>query len=111
MPVMAVIGAGSWGTAIVKILTEAPAGSPVHWWMRSRQQLDHIAKYGHNSTYLSSVDMKTGRTLPGDDLKHIIASAAKMMFCVPYDLLHETLTGIPTEKLGEKTVVLAIKGF
>src|SRR3546814_10829383 len=111
MPGMAVTGGGSWGTAILKILTESPAGSPGHWWMRSRQQLDHIAKYGHNPTYLSSVDLKTGRQLPGNDLKHIIASADTLIFCVPSAFLHETLSGITPENFGGKTVVSAIKGF
>ena len=46
----AVIGGGSWATAIVKMLTENQ--SKVGWYMRSESAVEHLLTEFHNPNYL-----------------------------------------------------------
>jgi glycerol-3-phosphate dehydrogenase (NAD(P)+) len=50
---IAVIGGGSWATAIVKMLTENL--DTVGWYMRSKSAIEHIEKNNHNPKYLRCV--------------------------------------------------------
>jgi len=50
----AVIGSGSWATAIVKILSDNL--NSVGWYIRNEETLDYIQKNKHNPNYLSSVE-------------------------------------------------------
>ena len=47
------LGGGSWATALTKILSEN--GSRVYWWMRSKDDVQHLLRTRHNPRYLSSV--------------------------------------------------------
>ena len=53
---VAVIGSGSWATAIVKIISVNL--EHIHWWVRKEEVAESIIKYGHNPKYLSSVFSK-----------------------------------------------------
>ena len=50
-PSVAVIGGGSFGTAVVKMVSEN-LGS-CHWWMHNEESAAHIREYHHNPRYLS----------------------------------------------------------
>ena len=39
---VAVVGGGSWATAIVKILCDNLIGKEIYWWMRNLESIDHI---------------------------------------------------------------------
>ena len=54
---IAVLGGGSWGTAIVKMLTENL--DTVYWYMRNTNAIEYIKKEGHNPNYLTSVELHT----------------------------------------------------
>mgnify|MGYP001384552819 FL=1 len=51
-----VLGAGSWGTAIVKILTEK--NSSINWYVRNESNLNHIQTFRKNPNYLSSLELE-----------------------------------------------------
>ena len=50
---VAVIGGGSWATAIVKILSANL--EHIHWWVREEDIVQGVSTYGHNPLYLSQV--------------------------------------------------------
>jgi glycerol-3-phosphate dehydrogenase (NAD(P)+) len=56
---IAVLGGGSWATAIVKMLVENE--EKVGWYMRSVYAVEHIKINGNNPKYLSSVDFDVNR--------------------------------------------------
>ena len=56
---IAVIGGGSWATAIVKMLAENV--EPILWWLRNDDVIAHIQKFGHNPNYISSAELKRSK--------------------------------------------------
>ena len=52
---IAVIGGGSWATAIVKMLSENQES--VSWWMRNEDNIAHIKRYGNNPNYISAAEL------------------------------------------------------
>ena len=52
----AVIGGGSWATAIAKMLCVNL--DEIAWYMRNQSAIDHLKAYKHNPNYLSSVRQK-----------------------------------------------------
>ena len=55
----AVIGGGSWATALAKMLCENQ--EKIAWYMRSTYALEHLKQQKHNPNYLSSVAFDTNK--------------------------------------------------
>ena len=53
---VAVIGGGSWATALVKILCNNV--SKLNWYMRNELAVEHIHKFRRNPNYLQSVEFE-----------------------------------------------------
>ena len=105
---IAVIGGGSWATAIVKILTEN--NDYVGWWMRSQETVEHIKRFHHNPRYLSSVELMTEKIDVSTDLNHVVNEADYVIFAVPSAFLKNALESL-TVDLSTKTIFSAIKGI
>lgn len=108
---IAIVGGGSWATAIVKILCDNLIEKEVHWWMRSSDAIDHICKYKHNPHYLSSVEIKVPAENLSSDLKEIISHCDLVLLSVPAAFLKEALSGITAADLKGKKIISAIKGI
>ena len=106
---IAVIGGGSWATAIVKILSENK--SEVHWWMRNKHDVQHLIDYKHNPRYLSGVQFDLDYVKPSSDLAAVVAVADWVILAVPAAFVQEALSGLPANALQGKSVVSAIKGM
>ncbi len=108
-PVVAVIGGGSWATALIKILTDNK--NDVCWWLRNQEYINHIIQYKHNPRYLSSVELHfTPQTLHAD-IKQIIAEANIVVLAVPAAFIESALADITPADLEGKIIVSAIKGI
>ena len=106
---IAVIGGGSWATAIVKMLCNN--ASEVHWWVRNQTVVDHIKKYKHNPNYLTSVEFETSKLLLSADLKVVISKADILIMAVPSAFLKEALKELSEVDFKNKKVFSAIKGI
>lgn len=109
MAQIAVIGGGSWATAIVKILCNNC--DTVNWWVRSKETADHIKKYHHNPNYLSSVEFDIKKIAVNSDLKEVISRSDVLIMAIPSAFLKESLSGITKEDLQNKKIFSAIKGI
>ncbi len=105
---VAVIGNGSWATALVKILTEHPEVY-IHWWMRDSETAEYISEHHHNPKYLSSVELHPQHFEVHTIMQEAIDAAEIILFAVPSAFLHQSIgnTNLPKDK----TYITAIKGI
>ncbi|WP_066222473.1 NAD(P)H-dependent glycerol-3-phosphate dehydrogenase [Formosa haliotis] len=104
----AVFGAGSWATAIVKILCENL--DEVGWYMRSVYTKEHLLKEQHNPNYLSSVEFKTENLILSNNINEIATYADVLIFAIPSAFMQSELEKL-TVDISNKTVVSAVKGI
>ncbi|MEM9686956.1 MAG: NAD(P)H-dependent glycerol-3-phosphate dehydrogenase [Bacteroidota bacterium] len=104
----AVIGGGSWATAIVKMLSENLP--EVLWYMRSTAIKAHILAEKHNPNYLSSVEFHTEQLQLSNDINEVVARADYLIMAVPSAFLYGELQKI-TCSLESKVIFSAIKGI
>ncbi|MFI3331483.1 MAG: NAD(P)H-dependent glycerol-3-phosphate dehydrogenase [Rikenellaceae bacterium] len=104
----AVIGYGSWATAIVKILLENE--NQVSWLIQNQIVKEHILDEGNNPKYLSDVEFDTTKLFISSDINKILNSADIIILAVPSAYLKNTLSTVRVD-LSDKFVVSAIKGI
>jgi glycerol-3-phosphate dehydrogenase (NAD(P)+) len=106
---IAVIGGGSWATAIVKLLCNTQ--EKVNWWMRSESAVAHIKQFKHNPKYLQSVEFNLDKLVVSTDLNHVIATADIVIIATPSAFLSEAFSAIPAGLFDGKIVFSAVKGI
>lgn len=111
IPKVAMIGGGSWATAIIKMLSDNFSVKEIYWWMRNTEAIMHLQKYKHNPNYLSSVEIRIPEDNISNDINAIIKEADYIVLNVPAAFLKETLKGITPGQLKGKKIISAIKGI
>ncbi len=106
---IAVIGGGSWATALVKMLCNNL--NSVNWWMRSETAVAHILKYKHNPNYLQSVEFDLNKINVSTDLEEIIRPADIVIIATPSAFLVSIFEHFPKEIMKDKIVFSAVKGI
>jgi len=107
-PKVAVLGGGSWATAIVKMLSENL--DTIGWYMRSAYAIEHIKRNKHNPNYLSSVEFHTEQLDLSDDINQTVKDYDILIFAIPSAFLNRELEKL-TESLKSKVIFSAIKGI
>lgn len=104
----AVFGAGSWATAIVKMLCENV--EEVGWYMRSVYIKEHLQKERHNPSYISSVEFDLNKLKLSNDINQTAQEADVLIFAIPSAFIYSELQKL-TIDLTKKIVVSAVKGI
>jgi glycerol-3-phosphate dehydrogenase (NAD(P)+) len=104
----AVIGGGSWATAITKMLCSNL--SEVYWYMRNEAAIEHIKTYKHNPNYISSVEFDISKLKLTNDINEAISYADYIIFAIPSAFLQTELEKL-TVSLKDKIIFSAIKGI
>lgn len=105
----AVIGSGSWATALAKILSDN--GHAIHWYVRNRHIGEHLLRFQHNPSYLSSARFNSQKLLLHYEPAAAIAAADTIILSIPSAYVEEVLDALPRNAFAGKKVVSAIKGI
>lgn len=108
MASIAVLGGGSWATALAKLLLKN--AEYIHWYMRRDDRIREFKKHGHNPVYLSDVSFDTDRIRFSSDINEVCTEAETLVIAVPSPYIKEHLDKINVS-LREKVVVSAVKGI
>lgn len=104
---IAVIGYGSWATALVHVLTLN--GHHVHWYIRNADILDSVQADGINCKYLSDVELAKDNITASDDLNDVVSHCGILFVVMPAAYLKTFLEPLG-ESLDGKFIISAIKG-
>ena len=104
-----IIGSGSWGTALAKILTDN--GRSILWWNRSEKAIDQFRARGHNPQYLSSARFDMNTVHLTTDIQKVVAGSDVILLAVPAAYVVEVLSVLPDNAFVGKKILSAIKGI
>jgi glycerol-3-phosphate dehydrogenase (NAD(P)+) len=105
---IAVLGAGSWGTALA--VQCARAGRPTLLWARDPAHIERLATTRGNDRYLPGVPFPAGLAVE-PDLARAVGAALDLLIAVPSHAFRETLARLrPLLRPGQR-VAWATKGF
>ena len=105
---IAIIGSGSWATAIAKIVLENEPR--MGWYMRSNSSIEDFKRLGHNPKYLTDVMFDTSRIDFSSNLDEIVHQHDTLIFITPSAYLKSQLKSLSVP-LYTKFIVTAIKGI
>jgi glycerol-3-phosphate dehydrogenase (NAD(P)+) len=108
-PRVAIIGGGSWATALVKILSENEV--TIHWWLRDKEAARHIQKYRNNPDYLSSVPIHRRKVKMFTDLRKAIQAVEYVVVVIPAAFVKDALQDLQANDLSGKKLISAVKGI
>ena len=104
----AVLGGGSWATAIAKILLiNIPQ---INWYMRRPEQIEEFKNIRRNPAYLSGVNFDIDRINFTSKINQVVQSSDVLIIATPSPFLKDHLTKL-TRRLDKKIIVSAIKGI
>ena len=106
---IAVIGSGSWATAIVKILCNNV--QQLSWYIGKKEDIEYIRKFNHNPKYLSSVEFDNNKLQLTDNIAEAIETADIVILAIPSAFCNNAIKDVPKEKLKGKIIFSAIKGI
>lgn len=107
-PSVAVVGAGSWGTALAALI--ARHGLRVVLWGRDSAAVDAVNQRRENPRYLPGIELPGSLRATGD-LAAALADADLVLVVVPSHAFAETLRAVAPHRSAGAGVAWATKGF
>ena len=105
---IAIIGGGSWATALAKIVLSTQ--DRINWYMRRPDRIEEFMQLGHNPCYLTSVKFDTSKITFYSDINQVIEESDTLIFATPSPFLKQHLAKVTTS-LKDKFIISAIKGI
>jgi glycerol-3-phosphate dehydrogenase (NAD(P)+) len=105
---IAVVGAGSWGTAIADLL--ACKGYPISLWAFEKEVKDHIQKFQENNLFLP--DHRLSRNLSvSNDLTEVVSKKDLIVIVVPSHVMRDVTQKMAGHLSRDMIIVSASKGI
>lgn len=108
MSQIVVMGAGSWGTTIAKVIAEG--GTPVRLWARREALAEEITETGRNGDYLPGIDLPEAISTTSD-VAEALAGASQVYLAIPSQSLRESLSQWKDLVPKDATFVSLMKGL
>lgn len=105
---VAVLGGGSFGTAITKVLAEN--GHTVHFWMRDPEQVKEISEQGTNNRYMPGAQL-SGNICPTTDFASAVKNAEAVFVAIPSKAFRTVIREHAHEFHDGQIVVSLTKGI
>lgn len=105
---IAVMGGGSWATALASLLLRSQ--DRIVWYMRRPDRIADFKRLGHNPVYLSDMPFEVDRIDFTDDINEACREADTLMLVMPSPYFKGHADKI-TEDISQKAIVSAIKGI
>lgn len=105
---IAIIGGGSWATAIAKIVVNNT--QHIGWYMRRDDRIETFRRLGHNPSYLTSVHFDVNQIFFSSDINTIVEQYDTLVFVTPSPYVKNHLRKLKT-RLRDKFIITAIKGI
>lgn len=105
---VAVIGSGSWATALAKLLMRNC--ERIIWCVNKRDRVEDFIKNGRNPIYLTDVTFDTARIDFTTDINEAARGADTLVLVVPSPYFTGIMGDLDTD-ITEKNIVTAVKGI
>lgn len=105
---IAVMGGGSWATALAKLLLYNC--EEILWYMRRDDRIEDFKRLRHNPAYLSDVEFDINRIEFSSDINYVCSQADTLLLVMPSPYFKSHLAKI-TVDLSQKFIVSAVKGI
>ncbi len=105
---IAIMGGGSWATAIAKMVLAQE--ETINWYMRRDDRIADFKRLGHNPAYLTGVKFDTKRINFNSNINDVVKESDTLIFVTPSPYLKAHLKKLKT-KIKDKFIITAIKGI
>lgn len=105
---IAVLGGGSWATALASLLLRnCPE---ILWYMRRPDRIEDFKRLGHNPAYITDLRFDTSRIRFSSDINEVCSEADTLLLVMPSPYFKDHADKI-TADISGKYVVNAVKGI
>ena len=104
-----ILGSGSWGTALAKILTDNH--NSIYWWNRSESAIEQLKLRHRNPQYLQSAHLNIAKMELTSDAETVIKNSDIIVIAIPSAYAAEVLSTLDKNCFNGKKVISAIKGI
>ncbi|MDO9615802.1 MAG: NAD(P)-binding domain-containing protein, partial [Bacteroidota bacterium] len=105
---IAIIGSGSWATALAKILLHNVES--INWYFRNPDNIEQFNRFKHNPSYLRGVEFDVSRINFFTDINKAVEGVDIVILAIPSAFLKEAMSSV-TVDLNPKFIVSAVKGI
>ncbi len=105
---IAVMGGGSWATALAKLLLQNC--ETITWYMRRDDRIEEFKRLRHNPAYLTDVDFDIERIYFSSDINAVCENADTLLLVMPSPYFTDHMDKI-TVDISSKAIVSAVKGI
>ncbi len=105
---IAVMGGGSWATALAKLLLQNC--ETITWYMRRDDRIEEFKRLRHNPAYLTDVDFDIERINFSSDINAVCENADTLLLVMPSPYFTDHMDKI-TVDISSKAIVSAVKGI
>lgn len=106
---VAIVGGGSWGTALINTLAKNNKAIDIVWWMRNAQMISYIKEYKTNPFYLKGCELELSKiklSSTFDDL----SKADFLILAIPSQAIQNLVSSNKSNFEG-KIIINAAKGL
>jgi len=107
-PTVSIIGGGSWATALAKIISHNVP--QFHWYIYEPEIIEHIKQFGHNPSFISSLEFDPSKIIFHNNVKEAIECSEIIIFVVPSAFVKD-LMGTTDIDFNNRFFVNAVKGI